>query len=164
MAPTEVSPTLSPTKDERRRYAAADCQEQETRDPRDGPVQSPLLDPVKKLHLENRTASTRTARRSATANRARGPPPTEPRNEQVPASRAPYIGKRKTALRYDTTPRTIDRWSEDPDLGFPERIIINGRVYFSEPELDAFDRRCAANVVARPTQGVVGQRRKSLCP
>jgi hypothetical protein len=81
-------------------------------------------------------------------------------NEQLPASRAPYIGKRKAALRYDTTPRTIDRWSQDRDLGFPERLIINGRVYFSEAELDAFDRRCAANVVTRTAQGIVRQRRR----
>jgi DNA polymerase len=74
-----------------------------------------------------------------------GPPPTEPMNEQVTASRAPYISKRKAALRYDTTPRTIDRWCENPDLGFVERIIINGRVYFSSrnrtPLIDAVPPR-----------------------
>jgi hypothetical protein len=79
---------------------------------------------------------------------------------QSPAeNRGPYLSKVKVAKRYDTTCRSIDRWRGDPDLGFPEPLDINGRIYFSEPELIAWERKRAARAVAaRPAKGVVLQR------
>ena len=34
---------------------------------------------------------------------------------------------------------TIRRWEKNPNLGFPPAILINGRKYRDEAELDAFD-------------------------
>ena len=33
---------------------------------------------------------------------------------------AQHLGTPAVARRYDKTTRTIDRWAEDPDLGFPK--------------------------------------------
>jgi hypothetical protein len=48
------------------------------------------------------------------------------------------------ARRYGVTLRTIHRWDNDPALGFPKPININGRLYRDSDELDAFDRQRAA--------------------
>jgi hypothetical protein len=42
--------------------------------------------------------------------------------------------------RYGVSQRTLPRWDEKPELGFPKPIYINGRKYRDEAELDAFDR------------------------
>jgi hypothetical protein len=36
------------------------------------------------------------------------------------------------AERYSVSPRTIDRWDDTPDLGFPPPIYIRGRKYRDE--------------------------------
>ena len=43
------------------------------------------------------------------------------------------------ADRYDVSPMTGWRWDHDPNLNFPRPIIIRGRKYRYEHELDAFD-------------------------
>ena len=43
--------------------------------------------------------------------------------------------------RYHIADRTLDRWAADPEMGFPKPIIINGRRYFSEPQLVVFERK-----------------------
>jgi hypothetical protein len=50
----------------------------------------------------------------------------------------------KVAKRYDVTLRTIDRWDDDPKLGFPKPVRIKRRKYRFEVELDEFDARRAA--------------------
>jgi hypothetical protein len=52
----------------------------------------------------------------------------------------PLIPTRQVAERYNVTLRSIDRWSADPELGFPQPIKINTRNYFDSNELDNFDR------------------------
>ena len=82
-------------------------------------------------------------------------------DDKLTADRAPWIPKPRVAKRYDTTSRTVDRWREDPDLGFPQPIDINGYLYFSEPELIAWERKRAAGAAsARAAKGIVRQRRE----
>jgi hypothetical protein len=50
---------------------------------------------------------------------------------------------RQVCARYFVSDRTIDRWTADPKLKFPQPQWINGRRYWDEAELDAFDRRAA---------------------
>ncbi len=47
---------------------------------------------------------------------------------------------RQTAERYGVSARTIERWRRDAALGFPKPMVINGRNYHNEAELDAFDK------------------------
>jgi hypothetical protein len=42
--------------------------------------------------------------------------------------------------RYAVTDRTVSRWERDPDLAFPQPVVINRRKYYREAELTAFDR------------------------
>jgi hypothetical protein len=55
---------------------------------------------------------------------------------------AKYLPKNNVAARYGVTTRTVDRWEREPKLGFPASVGINGRRYFRDDELDAFDRDC----------------------
>jgi predicted DNA-binding transcriptional regulator AlpA len=49
-----------------------------------------------------------------------------------------YLRKRRVALRYDTSERSVDRWCRDGRLPKPK---YNGSVpLWSEAELDAHDR------------------------
>jgi predicted DNA-binding transcriptional regulator AlpA len=51
---------------------------------------------------------------------------------------------RAVCQRYgNKSDRTIARWERDPQLGFPKPIYINGRKYYDESELDAWDRAMA---------------------
>jgi len=43
------------------------------------------------------------------------------------------------AERYGVVTRTLARWSQDPDLGFPPVIIIRKRRYRDAAALDAWD-------------------------
>jgi hypothetical protein len=45
--------------------------------------------------------------------------------------------------RYHVNPRTLPRWDDKPELGFPPPIYINGRKYRDEERLDQFDRERA---------------------
>jgi hypothetical protein len=47
--------------------------------------------------------------------------------------------------RYHITGRTRNRWKKDPKLNFPKPAsVINGREYYNEADLDAFDEMMAA--------------------
>jgi hypothetical protein len=82
-------------------------------------------------------------------------------NQLQEPNRGPYVPKKKVALRYDTTTRTIDRWSEDPALEFPVPLNINGRVYFSEPELIEWERQQAVKAIStHHAQSTVRPRRE----
>jgi hypothetical protein len=45
------------------------------------------------------------------------------------------------AIKYQTSTRTVERWTADPKLGFPQPIYINGRKFWSLNELRAWDRQ-----------------------
>jgi hypothetical protein len=49
------------------------------------------------------------------------------------------ITRKKVAKRNDVTVRTVMRWEIDPKLGFPKPFIINGRAYFDDAELRAWE-------------------------
>jgi hypothetical protein len=51
------------------------------------------------------------------------------------------IPNKDVAARYGVGVRTIDNWLADEKLGFPTPLVINGRKYYVEDELDEFDRR-----------------------
>jgi hypothetical protein len=48
---------------------------------------------------------------------------------------------RSVAKRYGVCSRTLHRWMRDEKLGFPQPLVINGRMYFDEDALTSFDRR-----------------------
>lgn len=52
----------------------------------------------------------------------------------------PLLPTRKVWGRYDTTPRTLDRWLAREELGFPKPIVINGRRYWHENKLIEWER------------------------
>ena len=59
------------------------------------------------------------------------------------------------ADRYNVSPMTGWRWDHDQNLNFPRPIIIRGRKYRYEHELDAFDeaqREAAKEASAVPTE------------
>jgi hypothetical protein len=51
---------------------------------------------------------------------------------------------RAVCKRYDIVDRTVQRWIKNPDLGFPRPTYINGRLYFDEDALTAWDLAMAA--------------------
>ena len=59
----------------------------------------------------------------------------------------------KVARFFSVCQKTIDRWSDDPELDFPPRIDINGRGYRDTEKLDAF-------VAGRLKASVIAQRAK----
>jgi hypothetical protein len=59
------------------------------------------------------------------------------------------LPRRAVAARYKVCARSIVRWEDDEELGFPKSFDINGRRYFREDELDEFDRQCALRATRR---------------
>lgn len=56
-----------------------------------------------------------------------------------------YFTRGLIAARYQRHPRTISRWQNDPEVGFPAPdLTINSRNYWSAETLDAFDRSRAS--------------------
>jgi hypothetical protein len=51
---------------------------------------------------------------------------------------------RAVCNRYGRTTRTLERWLKDEDLNFPRPLTINGRRYFYQDELVAWERAQAA--------------------
>jgi predicted DNA-binding transcriptional regulator AlpA len=56
-------------------------------------------------------------------------------------SRTRMLGIRAVMERYGVSDRSIDRWTANPDLGFPKPTYILRRRFWPEAELDAFDKR-----------------------
>jgi hypothetical protein len=54
------------------------------------------------------------------------------------------IPARKVIDRFGVCDRTLSNWLADPKLGFPRPVVINGRRYFDEDEIVAFERRNAS--------------------
>jgi hypothetical protein len=47
---------------------------------------------------------------------------------------------RLVAERYDCTVRTLERWDEDPELGFPPPIYVRRRKFRELSKLEAWER------------------------
>ena len=52
------------------------------------------------------------------------------------------------AKRYSKCTKTLRRWDQAPELGFPKPVMINGRRHRSLRELQEFERRVAARSAA----------------
>jgi len=55
----------------------------------------------------------------------------------------PIQPRRQTAQQFGRSVRTIERWEQDPELGFPKAIQINGRNYDSCRKINEFKRQQA---------------------
>jgi hypothetical protein len=53
----------------------------------------------------------------------------------------PLLPARLVWQRYAITSRTLNRWLEREDLGFPLPLRVNGRRYWYEAELTGWERR-----------------------
>jgi len=53
------------------------------------------------------------------------------------------------AKRYGVHPFTLRRWDENPELGFPPVIMVNGRRYREIAKLDAWDRKNSREAATR---------------
>jgi hypothetical protein len=56
----------------------------------------------------------------------------------------PYLSRKRVAERYEKSTRTIERWENNPSLGFPQPLDVNGRKLHSEPQLIRWERGRAA--------------------
>ena len=65
-------------------------------------------------------------------------------SEQVRSDSSRMLADRRVCERYDVVPRTLARWDANAELSFPKPVVINGRKYRIESELDAWDRQQAA--------------------
>ena len=59
-----------------------------------------------------------------------------------------YLPTRKVCERYHRDPRTIARWIKNPPPGFPAPIMINGRWFFDEGELEGYEQMLASSAKA----------------
>ena len=55
-----------------------------------------------------------------------------------------YLTTRKLCARHCTSPRTIDRRLKDPELAFPSPDMINGRRFWDEEKIEAWEAKQAA--------------------
>jgi hypothetical protein len=57
------------------------------------------------------------------------------------------------AQRYGVSTRSVDRWWKDPDLKFPQPIIIKERKYWAVTDLEIWERgRVAENTRRQSTE------------
>jgi hypothetical protein len=54
------------------------------------------------------------------------------------------VNSRLVAQRYNISTRTINRWLSDPQLSFPQPLIINRRRYWDSEALTEWERARAA--------------------
>jgi hypothetical protein len=59
-----------------------------------------------------------------------------------------FLTRRQQARRYGVSTRTIDRWSDDDNLGLPAEIDIAGRKYRKLADLETWERARAAIAAA----------------
>jgi hypothetical protein len=59
-----------------------------------------------------------------------------------------FLTRRQQARRYGVSTRTIDRWSDDDNLGLPGEIDIVGRKYRKLADLEKWERARAAIAAA----------------
>ena len=60
------------------------------------------------------------------------------------ASNRTYLPGPQTARRYGVSNRTISRWEQDPNLGFPPPMIVNGHKFHPLDDLEAWEKSRAA--------------------
>jgi predicted DNA-binding transcriptional regulator AlpA len=58
------------------------------------------------------------------------------------------LGTRAVAERFGVSTRSVDRWTADPALAFPQPMHINGRKYWDEGEIVAWATARAGEVAA----------------
>lgn len=51
-----------------------------------------------------------------------------------------YLPSIRVQRRYDICSRTLNRWEERPELGFPKPVRINRRRYWRLADLQAWER------------------------
>jgi hypothetical protein len=51
-----------------------------------------------------------------------------------------YLPSIKVQRRYDICSRTLNRWEDKRDLGFPRPVLINRRRYWRLADLQAWER------------------------
>jgi hypothetical protein len=54
----------------------------------------------------------------------------------------------KVRERFGKSQRTIDRWTADPNLGFPRPIYIRGRKHRDADAIAAFEKKVIASAKA----------------
>lgn len=54
---------------------------------------------------------------------------------------AQLLPTRLVCRRYGVCDRTIARWERDPELEFPQPLLINNRKYYAAEKLAEFDAR-----------------------
>jgi predicted DNA-binding transcriptional regulator AlpA len=54
--------------------------------------------------------------------------------------------------RYGICTRTIHRWVHNAELEFPKPLVINGRLYFDEASIIAWERNRASGPMRRATE------------
>ncbi len=59
---------------------------------------------------------------------------------ELPHGAGTRLPTRLICKRYNVCDRTIARWQASPTLNFPKPVVINGRKYFDDDELTAWDR------------------------
>lgn len=63
-----------------------------------------------------------------------------------------WVPKRQLARELGSCTRTIDRYEDDPKLGFPKSVLINRRRFWRRTEIEAWKRaRVAASLETRGT-------------
>ena len=67
-------------------------------------------------------------------------PPLDDDELTPPKRKAGLLPDRLVAARYDVSVRTLERWDEEPELGFPPPVYIRRRRYREIEKLDAWDR------------------------
>ena len=69
-----------------------------------------------------------------------------------------YLPDPEVCQRYGVSDMTITRWTRDPDLNFPQPLVIRNRKYRDLDELEAFEERQAKDphVTAWVPRGCVG--------
>jgi predicted DNA-binding transcriptional regulator AlpA len=55
-----------------------------------------------------------------------------------------HLTAAQLAARYKVCRRTIGRWAAQPDLGFPQPLVINRRRYWREDAIEAWEAARAA--------------------
>jgi hypothetical protein len=79
-------------------------------------------------------------------------------DEPSPADKAEiWLSRRKQAERWDVSIRTVERWGEDPKLGMPPEMEINGRFYRALSKLAAWERARVQRLAGRDTAPAAGE-------